>query len=263
MKCRLCGNDQLRLYYVEGYNDKYKYYKCSCCGLVNLDLDYASNLDNQKQFADRFKPHRNHENDKGSSSTVAFFSKFVPVSGKYMDIGCGDGGVLYFARKRGWAVKGLELSPVFADFVKEALQIDVDVADFLIYESQDTYDLVSLRHVLEHLPDSVLALTKISGMLKENGYAYFEFPNINSLTHRFHRIRNRIPRLKRKYDPSFATSHCNMFSRRSFEYLLQKTGFSLIHWETYSSKPLSNFIYNHIHIGTKARAVVRKVSSLG
>lgn len=261
MNCRICNSDNLILFYVQGYNDQFKYYKCKNCGLANLDLDSINIIENQQQFADRFKPVVNHENEKGALAAFQFFTKYVPVKGKYMDIGCGSGSVLYFAKKSGWIVKGLELSPVFTEYVKNTLNIDVDLADFLKYEdSEGQYDLVSLRHVLEHLPDSILAMNKISGLLKKNGYAHFEFPNINSLSHRFQRMRNKIPLMKKKYDPSFVTGHCNQFTRKSFEFLLAKTGFKLIRWETYSFKPFSNYFLNHIHIGTKARAIVQKSS---
>jgi SAM-dependent methyltransferase len=169
--------------------------------------------------------------------------------------------VLYLFRKHGWEVKGLELAQELADHVKNTLNIEVEVSDFLKFE-KDTgqYDLVSLRQVLEHLPDSVLAMKKIGGMLKKDGYAYFEFPNINGFSHRLQRARNKIGFLRKKYDPSFAPGHCNEFSKASFEYLLKMTGFRLIRWETYSKKPLTDFIYNNFHFGTKARAVVQKIN---
>jgi 2-polyprenyl-3-methyl-5-hydroxy-6-metoxy-1,4-benzoquinol methylase len=259
MNCRVCNDDELFLFFVQGYNDQFKYYRCKNCGLVNLDLDNLNIIENQQQFADRFKPPLNHENEKGAFEAFKFITKYVPIKGKYMDIGCGGGSVLYFAKKNGWVVKGLELSPVFTEYVKNTLNIDVEVADFLKYNSpEDQYDLVSLRHVLEHLPDSILAMKKISGLLKKNGYAHFEFPNINSLSHKFQRVRNKIPFLKKKYDPSFVTGHCNQFAKQSFEFLLIKTGFRLIRWETYSFRPFPDFIYNHLHFGAKARAIVQK-----
>jgi SAM-dependent methyltransferase len=259
MNCRICNNDDLFLFCIEGANDQFKYYKCKNCGLVNLDLVNLNIIENQQQFADRFKPPLNYEYEKGAFDAFHFITKYVPIKGKHMDIGCGSGSVLYFAKKNGWKVKGLELSPVFAEYVRKTLNIDVEVADFLKYEDPEgQYDLVSLRHVLEHLPDSILAMNKISGLLKNNGYAHFEFPNINSVSHRFQRMRNRIAFMKRRYDPSFVTGHCNQFSKKSFEFLLKKTGFKLIRWETYSFKPLKNYFFNHVHIGTKARAIVQK-----
>lgn len=259
MKCRLCNSDNLKLYYVQGHKGEYRYYKCNVCSLVNLDIDNINIIDNQQQFADRFNTNFDYEGEKGALDAFRFISKHVPVKGNHLDIGCGNGALLYFSRKHGWNVKGLELSPVFADYIKKTLKIDVEVANFLKYEgSKGMFDLVSLRHVLEHLPDSVLALTKIRNLLKENGYAHFEFPNINSLSHRYQRFRDKIPFLKKRYKASFASGHCNQFSKKSFKYLLQKTGFRLIRWETYSFKPVKSYFFNHVHIGTKARAIVQR-----
>ncbi len=261
MNCRICNAQNLKLYYVQGDRDQFKYYKCSNCGLVNLDLANMAITQSQQKYADRFKPPADYEKERGAYEAFKFASRYVSGKGSYMDIGCGSGGVLYFFRKNGWNVKGLELSPVFAEHVKKTLDIDVDVANFLNYESTGwKYDLVSLRHVLEHLPDSILAMNKISSMLKDNGYAHFEFPNINSLTHRIQRTRNRIRFLRKRYPPSYAPGHCNEFSKASFIYLLNRTGFKLVRWETYSFKPFPNFIYNHFHFGTKARAVVQKTA---
>ncbi len=38
MKCRLCDSGNLRLYYTQGNNSEYKFYKCNNCDLVNYDL---------------------------------------------------------------------------------------------------------------------------------------------------------------------------------------------------------------------------------
>jgi SAM-dependent methyltransferase len=230
--------------------------------LVNLDLENMQIIESQQKYADRFKPPQDYEKQLGAKEAFKFASKYTPVKGRYLDIGCGSGSVLYFFKKAVWEVKGLELSPVFANHVKQTLGIDVDVINFLEYNhSGEKYDLVSLRHVLEHLPDSKLAMSKISSMLKDgSGYAHFEFPNINSLTHRIQRFRNRFKFLGKKYKPGYAPGHCNEFCKSSFKYLLKETGFELVRWETYSFKPLPDFIYNHLHFGTKARAVVRKTS---
>jgi hypothetical protein len=50
------------------------------------------------------------------------------------------------------------------------------------------------------------------------------------------------------------------FSKESFENLLKMTGSTFVRWETYSFKKIPNFIYNHMHFGTKARAILSKVA---
>lgn len=261
MKCRVCQSTSLRLYYVQGDKDQFRYFKCRTCGLVNLNLESLNITQSQQKYADTFKPPADYEKRHGDREAFRFASRYVPGKGRFMDIGCGNGSVLYFFKKAGWEVRGLELSPVFAEHVRKSLNVEVEVANFLDYNYKgDKFDLVSLRHVLEHLPDSKEALNKISGLLTPHGYAHFEFPNINSLTHRIQRFRNRFKWLRKKYKAGYAPGHCNEFSKRSFMYLLNKTGFELVRWETYSLKPVPDFIYNHLHFGTKARAVVKKTS---
>ena len=260
MECRICESKELKLLYSQGDKLQYKFYKCAKCGLVNLDTKGLVISKNQEKYFGRFKPIENYENEIGAKAAYNFIKKYVPIKGSYLDIGCGGGSVLYFAKKDGWKVKGLEISPDYAKYVKEKLDVEVYTANFLHYEnSSEQFDLVSLRHVLEHLPDSILAMNKISALLKKGGYAHFEFPNINSLSHKFRRIMTNLKLSNKKYDASYNPGHCNEFSKRTFKYLLKLTNFELVRWETYSFKPNTNFFYNNIKIGTKARAIVRKI----
>ncbi|KPK87686.1 MAG: hypothetical protein AMS27_01765 [Bacteroides sp. SM23_62_1] len=260
MHCRICKSNELTLFYSIGDNNQFKYYKCEKCGLVNLDLTGLKIAEHQHQYFKRFKPKADYDKDIRAIQVYRFIKKYVPGKGKYLDIGCGGGNVLYQARKDGWEVKGIEISPPFAEYVRERFNIEVDIADFMEYDTtKEKYDLVSVRHVLEHLPDSLLAMRKIYELLKDDGFAHLEFPNIKSITHRLKRFLSVTGIHKKKYGPSFLPGHCNEFSKATFVYLLNKTGFQLIRWETYSFKPLMNNIYNRVHIGGKARTIIKKI----
>ena len=137
MNCRLCDSSELRYLYSVGYQDKFDYYRCKNCGLVNLDLRGLDFQEHQKQYFDRFVPIKDYEKEKGARQAYRFIKKYVPVKGKFLDIGCGSGGVLYFALKDGWEAKALEISPDFATYVSKRFNIEVDVADFLEYDKYD------------------------------------------------------------------------------------------------------------------------------
>jgi SAM-dependent methyltransferase len=146
-----------------------------------------------------------------------------------MDIGCGNAGLLHLAREAGWEVAGMELSQQAAESIREDQGIDVVVSDFLQYENPENrrYDVVALRHVLEHLPDSILAMQKIAALLKDNGLALLEFPNTGSFSYKLKRILKNRGLKNAKYAPDWRPGHVNEFCRRSFEYLLDQTGFEL------------------------------------
>jgi len=95
--------------------------------------------------------------------------------------------------------------------------------------------------------------------LKIDSYAVLEFPNIEGLQLKVKRLAQRCKIYRKKYRENYKPGHCNEYSRQPFEYLALKTGFKIIAWETYSQNPVSDFIYNRIKIGNKARTIVKKI----
>jgi 2-polyprenyl-3-methyl-5-hydroxy-6-metoxy-1,4-benzoquinol methylase len=263
MKCRLCGNDKLKLYYTQGNNEEFLFYKCGVCKLVNYDLN--GGLDQAKYGYSYINPY--DENSKMNimqTKTYQFIKSNLKINGKIIDIGCGNGRLLYLFKNDGWDVKGLELSPLKAQSIKDILNIEVEVVDFLDYnyKNEEKYDVVVLRHVLEHLPNPLLAMSKINSILKIDSYAVLEFPNIEGLDLKIKRLTQRYKIYRRKYSENYKPGHCNEYSRQSFQYLALKTGFEIIAWETYSHKPVSDFIYNRIPIGNKARTIIKKIGDI-
>lgn len=243
----------------DGRNRDLDYYKCSNCTLWNYDLDCG--LD-QTQYTETYvsPEDSDHRFNKGITQSWQFLKKYTGKPGSIMDIGCGSACLLYLARKDGWKVRGMELTEKAAKDILEDQGIDVIVANFLEYDNPDNeaYDAVVLRHVLEHLPDSILAMNKIGALLKPNGLALLEFPNTRSMSYTVKRVLKNRGHRNRKYSADWRPGHCNEFCRDSFEYLLRETGFELVVWHTYSSKPLANLFYRLLPIGSKARALVRK-----
>lgn len=259
-QCRLCAGNDLKLIMTDGRNRDLNYYRCAGCGLWNYDLDCGTD---QTQYREVYISPR----DQGYSHNIhqrgswQFFKKHWRGSpGRIMDIGCGNGGLLYLARQDGWDVRGLELSASAAHSIKEDLDIDVVAANFLEYEGKDTgsYDVVCLRHVLEHLPDSILAMSKIERLLKPGGLALLEFPNTASLAYAYKRFLKNRGLKNKKYSAQWRPGHCNEFCRKAFTYLLDRTGFDLLVWRTYSHKPLEDLVLRVLPVGNKARVLVRK-----
>jgi SAM-dependent methyltransferase len=259
-QCRLCGSNQLQLWMTDGHNCDLNYYRCAVCKLWNYDLSLG--LD-QSQYTDTYVSPTiadfGHNVDIGHSWD--YLKKRLTTPGKLMDIGCGNACLLHLARQAGWRVHGMELTEATADAIKADQDIDIIVANFLDYESDEpgTFDLVVLRHVLEHLPDSIHAMSQIGKLLKVNGYALLEFPNTGSFSYTTKRWMKNHGLKNKKYTPEWRPGHCNEFCRESFGFLLDQTGFELVDWQTYSSKPWLNPLYRVIPIASKARALIRKI----
>ncbi len=257
-QCRLCGSPNLRLCMSDGRYSDLNYYRCENCSLWNYDIDLG--LD-QTQYTERYVSplDPDYKSNLEVAESWKFLDQHVPRPGSIMDIGCGNGCLLHHAREAGWQVRGMELSAAAAEAIREDQGIEVDVANFLEYdnESGERYDVVVLRHVLEHLPDPILAMQKIAALLKPGGLALLEFPNTRSVSYAVKRFLKNRGLKNKKYDADWRPGHCNEYCRRSFEVLLDKTGFELVIWETYSNKPFANAFYRLFPIASKARALVR------
>ncbi|MFH0976428.1 MAG: class I SAM-dependent methyltransferase [Spirochaetota bacterium] len=260
MKCRLCGNQNLTLYYTQGNTGQYKYYKCHECKLVNYDM--SGGLDQKKYSAMKYVSPEDdlHKMNTDQKAAYKFIRGKIKQRGRLLDIGCGNGKLLLLAENDGWNVKGIELSESLAGTITARYGIEVKVSDFLEYmpEQNQLFDIIVLRHVLEHLPDPVAAMKKIHSLLKPDGVSFLEFPDIEGCEQKIKRLLKKARFHKTIYYSEYKPGHCNEFCRKSFEFLLMQTGFTLSEWCHYSSRSYFNLLYNFSGLGTKVRALIKK-----
>ena len=257
MTCKLCGSPKLRLFYTQGDQHQFKFYRCHKCRLVVYDT--RTGINQEKYILTRVDPRANTRQNRGHRQTYGFIKRHAPRPGRMLDLGCGDGTVLWLAREDGWQVHGVELFPEHATLVRETLGFEVDASDIAAYQGvNEAWDCVVLTHVLEHLPDPVGALKKIRALLKPGGIAVLEFPNIDAFDARLRRLLERLHIHRRAYAPTYAPGHVQEFCRGSFEYAARQAGLVLERWETYSINPIQDALFRILPIGNKARVLVRR-----
>ncbi len=107
----------------------------------------------------------------------------IPYSGegKILDIGCGNGRYLTTMKKQGWQTYGIEINPKASKYAREELHLDVNTGDLLNCKYQDKFfDVITMRHSLEHLYEPILTLKEVKRILKDDGLLVIAVPNIDS-----------------------------------------------------------------------------------
>lgn len=141
----------------------------------------------------------------------------LPGTGRLLDVGCGGGEFLAYAREQGWNVKGLDPSPLVSTVLKEK-HIPHTQAFFDDYEDGG-FDVVRMAWVLEHLLDPRAALKKAYDILTERGILLLIVPNDFSAMQRAARY------VLGGKDYWIHPTHINYFSPARIARLLADAGF--------------------------------------
>lgn len=94
-----------------------------------------------------------------------------------LDIGSGKGHFLAAARDAGWEVTGIDLSPEAVAYARDRYGVPVTVGDIADRPIHDRFDVVTLWHVLEHLPGPGEQLDRCHSLLRPGGRLVVSVPN--------------------------------------------------------------------------------------
>jgi 2-polyprenyl-3-methyl-5-hydroxy-6-metoxy-1,4-benzoquinol methylase len=101
---------------------------------------------------------------------------------RVLDVGCGNGSFLAWARELGWECYGVEIDPVAADVARNlGVAILGSEVRELGTEYAGSFDAITLSHVIEHLYDPMEVLRQCWSLLKPGGSIWLETPNTDSL----------------------------------------------------------------------------------
>jgi SAM-dependent methyltransferase len=155
-----------------------------------------------------------------SQHTLKYLEGFV-LPGKILDIGCGPGIFLSEARSRGWTTYGFDVSDFAVDYARGCLGLQevkkMDVED-LAY-ADDSFDAVTMFHVIEHVFDPNKLVHACYKIIKPGGIIAVETPDISTR-------RARKAGVNWKYIKT--PEHLNYFSLKTLSRLLTRAGFKTV-----------------------------------
>jgi SAM-dependent methyltransferase len=104
--------------------------------------------------------------------------------GLLLDIGAGTGDFLKLAKENGWDVFGVEPNDGARNLAK---QKNLEIYETMDRLSGQTFDVVTLWHVLEHLPDLEVITQQIESLIKPGGTLIVAVPNFKSFDAKYYK----------------------------------------------------------------------------
>jgi len=205
--CPLCGSDDHKLlferldhtHYVT--NDRFRIVRCRECSMV-----FVNPRPGREEIKSYYPPEFYDvsmaperlllEKQSGLEARAKLLTGLAP--GKLLDIGCSKGEFLFWMKRLGWSVQGVEFSetppnvfnmPIFYGRLESAPL------------TRGSFDVITMWAVLEHVHDPIQTLSLIAELLKPGGRAFVLVPNFRSLPARLMR-HDDVPRHLLMFTPS-------------------------------------------------------------
>jgi SAM-dependent methyltransferase len=187
--CLVCGGGDLRrvfegedlLHKISGH---YTVARCRDCGLFAIDPPPSAET-LERHYPERYGPYGENYSAIVNRMVGALdrmrAARLRVLGGRttrLLEVGCGDGRFLQAVREEtGWEVLGTDMSETAVRRAAErgmnAVVADAEDLDF----PQSSFDIVLMRHVIEHLRSPRQVVRKVQGILKVGGMLVLALPN--------------------------------------------------------------------------------------
>lgn len=152
-----------------------KYYKSQ---------DYISHTDTQRNLFEKLYHFIRRISLKKKLKLInLFFSEEKML----LDIGCGTGEFLKIAQQNNWTVFGIEPNKKARSIANKKTNNSVSDIEELSNFKPQSFDVITLWHVLEHLPRLEKHISILKSLLKSNGTLIIAVPNYKSYDAKYYK----------------------------------------------------------------------------
>ena len=168
------------------------------------------------------------------------------TKGTLLDIGCGVGAFAAYMQKKGWTVTALEPDADARKSAMELYRLQAEPMERMHQLPGESFDVITLWHVLEHVHDIHGYMEQIYRLLKKDGLLVIAVPNFTSTD---------AGHYKEYWDAYDAPRHLFHFSPTAMLSITWQHGFSIINKKTFWLDANYASLLSEQHIHGKARWV--------
>lgn len=225
INCNLCNSNEYKLFKeIDGY----QLVKCKQCGFVYLNPRPTQQETNEEYSAEYHierllgqEPKTEKEIEQEINKNIGRAEEIVKQSGnkgKLLDIGCGAAFFIACLKKYGWDVTGIDISEWASEFARKKLGLNVFTGNVGEVQLKERFDVITMYHNLEHLPDPLKTLKRVLELLSDDGILVVKGPNLSGFDRIWHGSN------WRGYSDK---SHLYYFIPKTYQTMLEKAGFSV------------------------------------
>ena len=210
--------------------------RCGRCGLEFVSPRLSFEELAEKVYSDNYFPKRD-QSAAPSAASIHYYSRqlsdletLLGTRKTVLDVGCGDGSFLEYARGAGWEIAGADIK-----LAPNARSVDCRLWEGRLQQiefGESRFDLVRLNHVLEHTPDPLQELKICRGLLNPDGVLFISVPNIAGISPQLKSVQSRLGLKSHRWRHYAAMHHLFFFTPVTLKALVEKAGFRLLKWDT-------------------------------
>ena len=200
-KCPWCGSEkaQINLWLKDEFLTKEDFHICEC---LNCGLQYTMPRPSKDKIGNYYKSeeyYSHQENKKGFIPRLYETVKKINLKHKYtlatkglakgklLDIGCGVGDFIHTAEQKKWDCMGVEPSDDAKAIARKRVKANIVNSIELEQIPDNTFDLITMWHVLEHVDDLKWQVEQLERLIKPNGRIVIAVPNYKSYDGQFYK----------------------------------------------------------------------------
>jgi len=224
-RCAVCDSNEVSIVATTDRRGKpLQSVLCENCGLVWVDprpdddeLKKFYGEDYRREYKGDLEPKMKHcyREIHRAIQRLERLAEYYSPGDKILDVGAGAGFFAYVLRENNADIDGIEPNKGYVKFAQDKLNLRTVKSGYLgECDKFNYYNIITINHVLEHLPNPLDSLNHMRNLLAKNGKIIIEVPNIEATYHSPNKV--------------FHIAHLYWYNPITLTALLSKAGFKII-----------------------------------